>query len=508
MNINRYSKALSWITRPRSTETATLENFNPEEFRSGFQGAGLVESRIGFKRGTTLASQKSVDEYVNIIRNMIKDNKYVPTANIDRREMGPIPNFQKAKEIVKAETGESFDILYNRNIKKRKDIKRWQDPEKKEYDIMKKAERKQTKRLKEADIKPSPREAKINLDQRKITRKLNVPIKNNPELVLKNKALMDQLSFTVSKDGDIIKVKPNLDDIKNRGIVEVDHQRDIYKKGKMKNLPYNRNLILGPYNREGGFKKTAETFIKKNPDPNNVKVKNIIKKAKQLGITLQPDVPKGTFPTKSIGYVQKGGPVEKFVNAAKKVFKKAKPVLQTAQLKSEVIPGSSAVIENIPKHLKAAKSAYSTMGAVPWLFRYVLPPVGLTMGTYFSQKAYQEGKPVDEVLAEFFGAGHVPYKIKEFFSMTSEQKDAVRRIQMTEAGETAKRQRPYKTYGQEIGEAPSYIQEGDVELVKEGEETFKEEKYEPFLEKKKSERGPFLKGIKQLFTPQKFDPYA
>ena len=39
----------------------------------------------------------------------------------------------------------------------------------------------------------------------------------------------------------------------------------------------------------------AETFIEKNPDPNNVKVKNIIKKAKELGITLQPDVPKGTF---------------------------------------------------------------------------------------------------------------------------------------------------------------------------------------------------------------------
>ena len=332
MNINKYGKALSWITRPKSTETATLENFNPEEFRTPFRGAGLVDhgSRIGFKRGTTLASQKSVDEYVNIIRNMIKDNKYVPTANINFRETGPIPNFLKAKELVKAEVGESFDVLYNRNIKKRKDIKRWQDPVKKEYDIMQKAERKQTKRVKEADVKPSPREAKINLDQRKVTRKLNVPIKNNPELVLKNKALMDQLSFTVSKDGDIIKVKPNLDNIKNRGIVEVDHQRDIYKKGKMKNLPYNRNLILGPHNRSGGFKAMAEAFIKKNPDPNNVKVKNIIKKEEELGITLQPDVPKGTFPTKSLGYKQVGGPVEKFKTAAKKVFNVAKPILKTA----------------------------------------------------------------------------------------------------------------------------------------------------------------------------------
>ena len=49
MNINKYGKALSWITRPKSTETATLENFNPEEFRTPFRGAGLVDhgSRVG-----------------------------------------------------------------------------------------------------------------------------------------------------------------------------------------------------------------------------------------------------------------------------------------------------------------------------------------------------------------------------------------------------------------------------------------------------------------------------
>ena len=43
MNINKYGKALSWITRPKSTETATLENFNPEELRTPFRGAGLVD---------------------------------------------------------------------------------------------------------------------------------------------------------------------------------------------------------------------------------------------------------------------------------------------------------------------------------------------------------------------------------------------------------------------------------------------------------------------------------
>ena len=56
---------------------------------------------------------------------------------------------------------------------------------------------------------------------------------------------MDQLSTTVSKDGDIIKIKPDLSQLKERGLYEIDHQRDIFKKGAMKNLPYNRNLILG-----------------------------------------------------------------------------------------------------------------------------------------------------------------------------------------------------------------------------------------------------------------------
>ena len=57
MNLNKYGKALSWITRPKSTETATLENFNPEEFRTPFQGAGLVDHgppgvRQGYAKAT------------------------------------------------------------------------------------------------------------------------------------------------------------------------------------------------------------------------------------------------------------------------------------------------------------------------------------------------------------------------------------------------------------------------------------------------------------------------
>jgi hypothetical protein len=276
--------------------------------------------RPGYKRGSTIAMQKPVEFYVDIVRNMIQDTTYTPPVNINAREVGTIPNFQKAKELVKADVGESFDVLYNRNVQKRKKIKRAEDPIKKEKDLISKAERKSKRRVLKADpsdpVKMTDREQALNFEQRKHNRDLNLKIRQNPDLILKDKSLMDKLSTTVSKDGNIIKVKPTLDDIKNRGIVEVEHQRDIFKKGKLKDLPYNRNFILGPYNREGGFKKMAETFIEKNPDANNIKVKNIIKKAKELGVTLQPNVPKGTFPTKGIGYKQVGGPVEKFANAA------------------------------------------------------------------------------------------------------------------------------------------------------------------------------------------------
>ena len=47
----------------------------------------------------------------------------------------------------------------------------------------------------------------------------------------------------------------------------------------MKDFPYNRNLILGPYNRKGGFKESAEKFIEKFPDPSNPKVQAILEKA-------------------------------------------------------------------------------------------------------------------------------------------------------------------------------------------------------------------------------------
>ena len=106
---------------------------------------------------------------------------------------------------------------------------------------------------------------------------------------------MDKLSITVDGDGNIIKSKPTIYELEKRGLFEIEHQRDVRKAGAMKDFPYNRNPILGPYNRSGGFKDMAEKFIEKNPNSNDPKVKNIIKKAEELKITLQPEVPDRNF---------------------------------------------------------------------------------------------------------------------------------------------------------------------------------------------------------------------
>jgi hypothetical protein len=76
-----------------------------------------------FARGTTLASQLPVEDYVTIVREMVADKNYVPTVNINFKETGPIPNFLKAKEIVKQEMGDGFTRAYDANLRRRKFVK-------------------------------------------------------------------------------------------------------------------------------------------------------------------------------------------------------------------------------------------------------------------------------------------------------------------------------------------------------------------------------------------------
>jgi hypothetical protein len=400
-----------------------------------------------FARGTTLASQLPVEDYVTIVREMVADPNYRPTdVNINFKETGPIPNFLKAKEIVKQEMGDGFTQAYERNINRNRKIrakeKRKIDPELKARYSASRAETRGSGRIKKlgGDVKMTPNEKFLNFQQRLIEQQLNQKIKQNPDIILKNEALMDQMSTTVSENGDIIKVKPNLTDIKNRGVFEIEHQRDIYKTGKMKDFPYNRNLILGPYNRKGGFKESAEKFIEKFPDPSNPKVQAILEKADELGVTIRPNVPEGTFSTKALGYKQAGDPIKKFIEAAKKVtpalasndlgipsytkdIDMAKKALGVKELKSELFPGARATGEFISGMAEdvASKSygklAFKSLGAL-----------GVGYGIYDAGVAFQEGKSVPEMAFRLVGVDPLYNTIEKYRRLPEDAQEIQKKI--------------------------------------------------------------------------------
>ena len=277
-----------------------------------------IRKRIRLGKVDTITFEQYVEDY----KGMANDPNYKPKYVKPNLGTGMSPQQLRARQEAKR-TVEGFDSKFQKNISKRKRIKMKAaveaDPERKQREMAKKAERRRQRRTAKLSDKVSltQREKLLNFEQSLITRQLNDKIKANPNIILKNEKLLDKLSTTVDSEGNIIKSKPTIYELEKRGIFEIEHQRDVRKAGAMKDFPYNRNPILGPHNRSGGFKDMAEKFIEKNPDPKNPKVKNIIKKAEELKITLQPEVPKGTFKTKGIGYKQPTNATGKFVDYAK-----------------------------------------------------------------------------------------------------------------------------------------------------------------------------------------------
>ena len=405
-----------------------------------------LKTRKNFAKGTTIDSQLPLEDYITIVKEMVNDPNYRPPVNLNAKEVGRIPNFEKAKALVKAEMGDGFTQAYQRNLNRGRKVrakeKRKIDPELREKYLAAKAERRRAGRIAKLgqDVKLTPAEKFLNFQQSLVTKQLNEKIRKNPDLILKNEPLMDQLSTTVDKNGNIIKVKPTLEDIKNRGIFEVEHQRDIYKKGKMKDFPYNRNLILGPYNRTGGFKESAEKFIEKNPDPSNPKVQTILNKADELGITIRPNVPEGIFPTKALGYKQAPDPVAKFVNVAKKVMPEiaqdnlgvesykgdigmAKRALGVKQLSAEVFPGSRYAAEFLQGFANDVMSKSYGKAALKGL-----GIAGAAYGVYDTGVALKEGKSIPETAARLF-ALDVPYqKLRQYNRLTDEEQEIQKRV--------------------------------------------------------------------------------
>ena len=417
---------------------------------------GARSERQMYAKGSTVSSQLPLEDYITIVKEMVADKNYVPPVNLNAKEVGRIPNFEKAKDIVKGEMGSGFTQAYQANITRRKKLKqkaiREADPEKKTEYLAKKAERRRTRRVEKLgkDIKMTPDEKYLNFQQSLISKQLNEKIRQNPDLILKNEELMDQLSTTVSKDGDIVKVKPSLQDIKNRGIFEIEHQRDIYKQGKMKDFPYNRNLILGPYNRTGGFKESAEKFIEKNPDPSNPKVQAILTKADELGVTIRPNVPEGTFPTKALGYKQAGDPITKFVDVAKKVtpalasddlgipsykgdIDMAKRALGVKELKSELFPGAkatseliSSTVQDLSKFKTVGKGLLKTLGIA-----------GAGYGVYDTGVALSQGKSLPETAFRLFGVDPLYNMIREYNRLPEEAQEIQKKINAQQSFDAA-----------------------------------------------------------------------
>ena len=281
-----------------------------------------VDQRTTIRSGKKTFNGITFEQYLDDYKNIASDPTYQPKYVKSGVGVGIAPQQKRAlAEARKSITG--FQNKYNANTNKRKKLKAQKKFETlpaedqlkiKQANMAKKGNIRRTRRVAKLADKASltPNEKYLNFQQSLITRQLNDKIKANPNLILKNNKLIDDLSTTISKDGDIIKINPTLSEseLKKRGLYEIEHQRDIYKKGAMKDYPYNRNLILSPHNRAGGFKNNAEEFIKNNPTSN--KIPAILEKADELKITLQPDVPQGTFKTKGLGYKQIPDAVEKF----------------------------------------------------------------------------------------------------------------------------------------------------------------------------------------------------
>ena len=274
------------------------------------------------RTGKIKPDRVTFEEYLDDYKKMAADRDYEPKFIKPAKGGGVSAEQMRARAEAK-KTIEGFETKFAKNrvrrTKARLKVALEADPERKQKEMAKKAERRRRRRTEKLGDKATltQREKLLNFEQSLITRQLNDKIKANPNIILKNEKLLDKLSTTVDSDGNIIKSKPTIYELEKRGLFEIEHQRDVRKTGAMKDFPYNRNPILGPHNRSGGFKDAAEKFIEKNPNPKNPKVKNIIKKAEELKITLQPVVPKGTFKTKGIGYKQPANPTGKFIKYAK-----------------------------------------------------------------------------------------------------------------------------------------------------------------------------------------------
>ena len=345
----------------------------------------------GVQQAVNVATDLSIEEYEDIFRKMAKDRTYEPPLDISAKGKGLSANYKKAKGNVKKEIPQ-LQKLIDQNSRKRKtikrDAKRKADPDLQNKYLAERQTRRDTKRFKEkGKIKLNSREIGLNKQQRFLLKEANDLINQNPKELLKDKKLLDRISFRVDNEGNIYKSTPDLKavlDPKNDArFFHLSHARRAELGTELTDSPANR--FASTFNQNNEFIKDAERFIESNPkDP---KVKNIIKKAEELKLTLRPDVPKGTFKNKYLGYTKD---LDKPVG-------KIKTVINTYMPK-----GLKSKLSTVAKAAKIiGKPIARTVGAVV----PIVGPAMVGLGAYDVAKAAEQGAtgPVESALAYGFG---------------------------------------------------------------------------------------------------------
>jgi hypothetical protein len=272
-----------------------------------------------------IATDLSVPEYEKILRNIVNDKTYKPPIDISAAGKGLTANYRQAKTNLKEEIP-NLQTFITQSSRKRKKLTRAENPEKREMDLVSAQMRRDKRRFEEkGKISLSERELDLNKQQRTVLKKVNEIINNNPNAILEDRELIDKISTRVDRDGNIYKSKIDLSNVldpkKDARFFNLSHGKRIQLGGELLNTPANR--FAAPFSLNQFFTPDAERFIEKNynnPEAQS-KIDDIVNKAKELKVTLRPDVPKGTFknevgnPIRFIGYTENlNKPVEKIVD--------------------------------------------------------------------------------------------------------------------------------------------------------------------------------------------------
>ena len=187
------------LIRPVTSEEQKISNL--------FYGKDMEDltidqrTRLGKRISSGKIDTITFEQYLEDYKGMANDPDYIPKYVKPNVGTGMSPQQLRAKAEAK-KTIEGFDSKFNKNISRRKRIKMKAaieaDPERKQREMAKKAERRRGRRVAKLSDKAklSANERLLNFEQSLITRQLNDKIKANPNLVLNNKKLIDKLSVT------------------------------------------------------------------------------------------------------------------------------------------------------------------------------------------------------------------------------------------------------------------------------------------------------------------------